>query len=133
MTRLSVTHWYTAQRLKALGITVGRGNISKAVKNIPDDLIHHFIRGLFDGDGCAVSSRPELTLAGHPDTLSWLRDTFHLFINTSPSQALVPNIFSDRCYSLWYGGKNQVQIIAKFMYRDASIWLERKRAIIKSY
>lgn len=51
------------------------------IKNLPDHLIHHFIRGLFDGDGSITSAldkwnkrRYRFALVGNKELLLWVQN-----------------------------------------------------------
>lgn len=39
---------------------------------IPDNLVSHYIRGLFDGDGCAYTKNLAVITSGSPEMVSWL-------------------------------------------------------------
>ena len=64
LTKKHASFWATnkqfADRLISLGVLIRKRDPSKLDKEIPYELIRHFIRGYFDGDGCAVKARPEI-------------------------------------------------------------------------
>ena len=46
---------------------------------VPDYNLNHFVRGLFDGDGCAMKTKNQLRvfIAGNQETTKWLLDLLH--------------------------------------------------------
>lgn len=104
------------------------------------DLVHHFMRGYFDGDGsfkiCKSKKRQDkgirFNLLGTLQSMEVYRDilerneciTGRAVKNRAPTK--IGNIFS-----LDYGGNGVVSKIAQFLYRDATIYLPRKYDRIK--
>lgn len=92
------------------------------------NLINHFIRGYFDGDGCVYKKRESVA--------------FEL-VGTEMFNSEVQNIFIDQCgvsktklairyvdkntntRTLRYSGKNALKI-RDFLYKDATVYLQRK-------
>lgn len=105
----------------------------KILQNLKPDLIQHFIRGLFDGDGCISHSKKR-----------WKSHYFNIAADKLHYNALdaVNNIISrevglpektvkERKNSITIGW-NDNQQVAKFglwLYRDATRYLERKRCL----
>lgn len=100
-------------------------------------LAHHFVRGYFDGDGSISIPRSH-----H----SWQRTTQKQIHIRGTEQFLceINSLLSQECskvridkkiskdsgiYSLQYNGNNIAKQIGDYLYRDASIYLERKRII----
>lgn len=79
-----------------------------------DDLLKHFIRGYFDGDGCICLSKKflravQLTLIAQCDL--------------NPTKIGKRN----KIHQLTYGGRLNVLKISTFLYEGATAWLDRKR------
>lgn len=107
-------------------------NDSSIINNIPNDLVHHFIRGFFDGDGCIYKTEK-----------SDKRNTYAVGFVSCNVKLLekISEIISDICSikmnkvfwekgkygRLRYKGNNQLIKIRDFMYRDASLYLKRKK------
>ena len=108
---------------------------------MPESLLGHFIRGYFDGDGCLClshtnrrsrSKKPEnkdvtfkrdvwfLTFVGTCEFLSGIQEFFGDY------NKLVYKKGSENTYCLKYGGRVKVQHFASLLYKDATIWLDRK-------
>lgn len=90
------------------------------IPDIPNNLIHHFIRGIFDGDGCiSVSGKynVDMHIMGNE---SLLKEINSIIGFNEPK--LIRNI-----YRIRKGGKNNARIFADYIYKDATIFLKRKR------
>lgn len=87
---------------------------------IPDNLVHHFIRGYFDGDGCA-SKEGRISIVGGIKVLediakrAMVNDyTIYSFKNTS--------VVCD----LRYSKLSSAKLFYNYLYKDANIFLYRK-------
>lgn len=121
--------------LAAMGISRGRPNPEQHIKLIPDAMLHHWFRGLFDGDGCAHKNGA-LTLLAPESILTVFRDKL-IAVNAlalrsnapnGPKIQLLPSIAR-----LHFEGVIQCRRIAEYLYRDATVWMERKRDIIDNW
>jgi hypothetical protein len=97
-----------------------------------NELIRHFIRGYFDGDGSIYIN--------HTDKKSGIK---HMRISIVGTKHMLENIryvLMRECiikkgtiikinniYELRYGGNNIVYAIYKYLYKDATLFLERKK------
>jgi Mor family transcriptional regulator len=91
---------------------------------IPDNLIRHFIRGYFDGDGsisCEVFS-----IIGNKDFLDDLQNILMINCNLNKTKLTKEKSINVELYYIFYGGYLQIQRIKDFLYKDATIYLERK-------
>lgn len=91
---------------------------------VPDDLIHHFIRGYFDGDGC-VGFYPDryaytYNILGTEEFLKFISEKSSL-----PSYS-IRGFDNKRCFSLYIYSKNGVAKFHNYIYKDKSIYLDRK-------
>ena len=122
--------------LRKLGITENKSkNLKKLVLNLDADLTRHFIRGYFDGDGCAFDSyikygklkekkcySPGFTFVGTKEFLDYIN--FSLPIT-------VKNLTKDKrtqgSYTLYIRSMKRFKIIENYLYDNSSIYLERKK------
>lgn len=100
---------------------------------ISNELKQHMFRGYFDGDGCISSwlhangktTMCKCSLLGTMDFLN----NFELFMSDKDSSInfKVP-YFVDRsnCYEVTHGGRLQVDKIYNILYKNATIFLDRK-------
>lgn len=89
---------------------------------VPDNLINHFVRGYFDGDGCVTSSNSaivSLEILGTTDFLSGYLNWIGIHHNK------ICGFFHSNIKRVIYGGKYAIYILDK-MYNDATIYLKRK-------
>lgn len=98
---------------------------------IPDELIHHFIRGYFDGDGSVgLSSRTINTreykeqfvqFIGSNDFIKGLSDKLSFLITNN-----IYSVNNEKNGQLTIKSKSDFTKIYDFMYKDATIYLSRK-------
>lgn len=111
-----------SERLKQLGMET-----KDRIPNIENDLKHHFIRGLFDGDGCIYfhdrrnTREYHWSLVGEKPILEWVKEEFGI---ASIKGGCV--FYRDGIYNLQYGGNRQVEGIKNYLYNNANIYLKRK-------
>jgi hypothetical protein len=84
---------------------------------VPEHLIHHFMRGYFDGDGCI--SGDHFSVIG---TVSFL-DSFSSKLNLTK----VKYISEGQAFRYAKHGRNNLKKIYDYLYKDATIFLERKK------
>ncbi len=100
--------------------------------DIPDNLQHHFIRGVFDGDGwCCVNdtTSPVFGVIGNIDLIGRIQDILVQKCNLENKTKLrtdkrnnTPNIVS-----LCFGGRRNLRRIRNYLYQDATFFLTRKK------
>lgn len=116
--------------LMALGVVSRKTGKEKIPSEIPDDLIRHFCRGFFDGDGSIayiykakqyrfkLGSSSELILKQFQELLKKIGvDEVHYYLE---SQYKVP------FYILETSHKKKINSIFHWLYDDASVYLDRK-------
>jgi len=115
--------------LKRLGCVPKKSLILEFPKEnqVPNELIHHFVRGYFDGDG--YISDPDLKpitiqLLG---TFSFLKNFCKFYNLSEKSIKIKSNIF----YISMSGEK--AREIMSMLYKDCNIFLERKKQRFDSY
>ena len=108
--------------------------------NISENLIRHFIRGYFDGDGCATflfstKTNKHRTLrtmfcSGSKD---FLEDILKIIpIQPSPSIIWHSNGKGTGVWNVQFGPNNSL-ILYDYFYKDSTIWLKRKKDIFELY
>jgi hypothetical protein len=99
-------------------------------------LVHHFMRGYVDGDGCfrirhrgkCQNPHVYMSLRG---TEIFLRDFKSILEDRCSLTNDVSIIFDCRIGKIEYGGNKTTSKIASFLYKDATIFLPRKYEIAK--
>jgi hypothetical protein len=99
----------------------------------PADLMPHYWRGLFDGDGCISHHRTR-----NPDRKTWsLKITgseacvrgFGTWAREVCGSTAVPRIALRRTWEWTVGGGAKPQLLAEALYRDATVYLDRKQEL----
>lgn len=126
---------HLSKRLAELGCVQRKTYILEFPSFIPDNLMNHFIRGYFDGDGCISiinrnnrksenSKTYQFTIAGRREFLlevqKHLAKNANVVVNPLKTQ---PNNFAQIIH---YGGFNVVLRLLNYLYKDATIYLKRK-------
>ena len=126
---------YLSKQLAKLGCNQGKTYTLEFPNCISDDLVPHFIRGYFDGDGCiAITNRNnrkspnskeyQFTLTGRKEFLEIVQQ--HLINNVGVSKTLLNKHRSNFAQSIHYNGFNVVSRILDYLYKNATIFLKRK-------
>lgn len=121
--RLTLYSKEISQDLKKLGCMQKKSLIIKfpTKEQVPNSLIHHFMRGYFDGNGC---------ISGNNFMLNSTKDFLDEYIkrlrnNTDISKAGYFSI--DGQGHRWsHASKRDLQKIFNYLYKDATIYLHRK-------
>ena len=124
---VSSRSWRNSPLLKELRT----GNIA----NIPEELIHHYIRGYFDGDGSIFWSKQ----AQHKrsnfvfNNISLAQD-FALLLRkiTKAKLTIHKKTSSDHCWYFQLGNKATERLII-YMYRDANMYMKRKHRLASEF
>jgi len=102
----------------------------KVLDSIPHHLLHHFIRGFFDGDGCisvCKKSRKNCYF-GMVGTKKYLKSISDIICRACGVS--VPKMEKRKgCFVIRWSGKIQIRPIYDFLYKDATVFLERKKDI----
>jgi hypothetical protein len=103
-----------------------KGNV---FDHIPESLVHHFVRGYFDGDGCISHvgiAEYRVTIVGCKDFLGRMQE----IINSTPKIEFAPPHKRGRSlHGISLCGTDRINAFRTWLYRDASIFLERKKNI----
>ena len=124
--RIQCTSQKTVDDLISKGCVKRKSLILQPPKNVPSILIKDFIRGYFDGDGSLsyyITNKNyrnyQIKIVSTQEFCEWLLDFFKK-----------GNIYQDkRTQKTWVyeaGGIYQVKTICDFLYKNTTIYLERK-------
>ena len=124
--------------LNSHGCTL-RKSLTLKFPQLPDDLIHHFIRGYFDGDGSVYIHHPKNY--NNTDTLYTncgvcIMGTFE-FLNIIQTH-IGGNLKKEyrresNTWKLTFSGRNKISVFYKYLYQDATTCLLRKRNKFEKY
>ena len=109
---------------KSLTLTFPDDNI------LPKELVRHFIRGYFDGDGCIhINLEKErktvvVSMLGTYDFLYNVKDI--LIKNCGVSDIAIKKNKNSNAYDIAFGKYYDCEKIYKYLYSDCNIYLDRK-------
>lgn len=127
--RLLITSDQLYDDLQSKGVLTKKSLILTFPKEdvVPAELTHHFIRGYFDGDGSfSYSGKRDNTYAVKiQGTAEFLR---HLMIHIEKDLVNLSKRWDDdkNSYSLEFMAKNDVIAFGKYIYNNATIYMDRK-------
>ena len=108
---------------------------------IPDTLIHHFLRGFFDADGWFSIANYKTKIkfmVGWAKNIKMLNDIKNYLNNNinGLTDVKIHEYSEDKGYKgyamLLYTKRQNVLDIAKFLYKDATLYLDRKRKVYET-
>lgn len=107
-------------------------------QGIDRSLLHHFVRGFIDGDGWAMEQMASrrsvrIGLAADIDLVGWLREYWWRELAVAWPSLTHKSSAHDRFYSVHWQHPLDTQKIYRWLYRDATVYLERKRSIFDTY
>ena len=128
----TVTSRIIYEDLKLYNLCQNKSEIGQWVNEnwIPEDLFHHFIRGYFDGDGCIYHNKTSgdkvVTFTGNHVFIESLRRFLvsKLGLRKGNISKRYEKGFSS---TLAFGGVKQVERLRDYLYKDATVYLKRKK------
>ena len=115
------------------GITQNKTTNENIPGTIPNNLLAHFIRGFFDGDGCYISSNNKIVsieFCGSEKILTEIQDVFiknNLIKNDDKRSLRREKRNNKKLFYLKYNKRYIKDNITNYMYNQATIFLERKK------
>jgi hypothetical protein len=98
------------------------------LRHIPDELLRHFVQGYFDGDGCIGKiGRAEyrMTIVGPHCIVAALKEVVWHALHVPCSE---PG-FGKGIWRVTWCGTEKLNVMKRWLYDDASVYLTRKRLI----
>lgn len=135
--QLNISNKHISQRLVELGCVSNKTNFLKfpTEEQVPKHLQRHFIRGYFDGDGSVSDGkRCKVNIIGTIDFIKKIQ--IILFNELSFAPTKLTDRWKERktnIRSLGIAGRKQCISFRDWLYKDATICLERKKNIFDSY
>lgn len=130
--RILITSKQLKQDLIRLGVVENKTNILNfpTYSQVPKKLISHFIRGYMDGDGSITNGNNSylIKFTGTKEVIEGIQRE----LNTNVA---LEERFPERNvnnYSITIGGNIQVKRILEYIYKDSTIFLDRKYLKYKS-
>ena len=128
--RLLITNGPIGYDLMNLGVQPNK-SLTKKFENfkVPSELLRHFVRGYFDGNGCITHTFRNNGAIAYKinvcSTESMLR-ALEYVLGREPRKLDKRHKDDKDNYQLCIGGRHQVKKALDYMYMDADIYLQRK-------
>lgn len=125
--RVSVCSKKISNDLYELGVTPNKSLTLKFCDKVPKELLHHYIRGYIDGDGTIFirkDGQAVFEVLGTQDFVDHIEESLELHHNKNGQHG--------QAKSIRYSGNKQVKSILDKVYKNATIYLERKYEIYQS-
>lgn len=121
---LSVFSLKMVNDLSKYGMVPRKSFITYYPDNIPSELDRHFIRGVFDGDGC-ITNGQVIGFYGNDDLILSIQDKLIESIGIPKNKLTVRK--TNGANSFYFSAKKDVYNFYHYIYDDSTIWLQRKR------
>ncbi|MGP0579195.1 LAGLIDADG family homing endonuclease [Paenibacillus peoriae] len=126
--RLRITSKELCTDLMSWGIKPRKSFTGTFPSLIPAELLSHYTRGVFDGDGCITirkSGKPRAVIVGSKEYCTWTHAVLGMYAGITAG-GVYP---SSTIYAAEYVGRIQVSLFANYIYQDAALFLNRKKQI----
>lgn len=110
-------------RLESYNIFQGKSCKEKPYYEIKYELLPHYIRGYFDGDGCIRSNLHSISICGSKEVLKFFCDTFEKELGVMKREDSF--MYYDNMHKVEFCGNNMM-LILNYLYADCSTYLNRK-------
>ena len=104
-------------------------------KELNKEFWSHFLRGLFDGDGCIFKEKQKkyrfgIFFIGTKAIIDIIQPILEQICNGKGGIQKCDGTNPDhQMYNLRFGRRNEIQLIGEYLYNNATIYLERKKKI----
>lgn len=118
---VSLTSVHMCKRLIELGVIPQKTSKECISDSIPKELVRHYLRGVFDGDG--------ITCVGKSKRSGFIGsiNIINAILNELKEELTVFKSGKNKKVVYFLGGKKFSMKLYKYLYEDATIWLQRKR------
>ncbi len=126
--KLQITSKKMVQDLQNVGCVARKSN-TLSFPCIQEKYVNHFMRGYFDGDGSIFITSQNSVRFGVISTKEFCETFLSILPYSGKSKVTKEKRSNKNVYYIQIGGFNYVKLIYEFLYRDATIFLDRKRDI----
>ena len=132
--RLTINNKHISKRLVELGCGKAKTSVIKfpSSEQVPNSLLHHFVRGYFDGDGSVSNGKwSKVDIISTPEFLTDLQNILKESIGIGITKLNYNRKYSKEVniVSLNIGGRLQCMKFKEWLYKDATIFLKRKKEV----
>lgn len=136
--RILLTSQQTVNDLISHGCVKQKSLTLKPPINIPENLIHHFIRGFFDGDGSifwnksAFEKHDTWITPSYSISITSTKEMIEWIIEITGTGILKKEKRGEKTWYLTQSGNKKVKAFCDFIYKDATIYMDRKYELYKN-
>lgn len=127
--KVTVSDKHLIERLKGYNILPKKSMYEVPFKEINSSLLRHYIRGIFDGDGCIQASFTKVNLVGSYEVVSWVNEVFVKNLGVKAAKI----VQKGKIYSITYYNKVDKQKILEWIYKDSTVYLDRKFSLYEEF
>ena len=132
--RLTINNKHISKRLVELGCGKAKTSVIEfpSSEQVPNSLLHHFVRGYFDGDGSVSNGKwSKVDIISTPEFLIGLQNILKESIGIGITKLNYSRKYSKEVniVSLNIGGRLQCMKFKEWLYKDATIFLKRKKEV----
>lgn len=130
--RIIMSSQKTVNDLISHGCVKQKSLILKPPIGVPDELLHHFIRGFFDGDGSLYWNKSYFQAHEGWNTPSYsicitsTKEMVEWLIQILGDGKIYKEERREKTFYFKLGGNIKVRHFCKYIYKDATIFMERK-------
>lgn len=127
MCRLIINSTRLCRDLSIYGIHPGKTGY-EIIPELSNDMLPHFIRGYFDGDGCIYINQKEqlrITFSGNKTFLESLQ-TKLISNNILSSKTKITKQGDKNCYLFCINKQSDINNFYKYIYQNSKVHMERK-------
>lgn len=132
--RICISNKHIVQQIQKIGVFPNKSFKIRLPTNeqVPKELLHHFIRGYFDGDGCIsiynIKNKYKSCSVSIISNEYFLKELQEIFINEIGlnKTKIQKDNRHNNIQSMVYGGMNNCKKIKEYLYKSATIYLNRK-------
>lgn len=129
--RLAIENVQVSNSLVKNGCGQNKHNILKFPTFLNKNLIRHFIRGFFDGDGSITKSKTgaQMNITSNKDFIISLQEYLMEILDLNKTKIFkrYKNKEESLSHTMYYGGKKQLLKFYNYFYKDSSFYLKRKK------
>lgn len=125
--RLTISNQHISEQLEKLGMVNSKSLILKFPEWLDKELVSHFIRGYFDGDGHVSSKQYCVNIVSTESFCLYLQN----ILNEQDIYSRIRNTYNKETSTrtLWITRKIDVKKFLDYIYKDAEMYLIRKHNI----
>lgn len=132
MNRLSINGKQICKQLTQYGVIPKKTYTLKSLASLPDELMPHYLRGLFDGDGVCSFNRPYLRIGYCSYNIEFV-ENFQDYIVQKLKINKNQLFNTGNCWQCSWSKRQDLEKIYHYLYDNATIFLSRKKNKIFSY